>query len=129
MTSTGDHTAKCQTCGRIRRFSSAAALASAPASGRICRTKIRRTVAIVADAMKPEQHAKMTELIEDGGIVPVSRPGVYAATSSDGSTVYVVNVNESTCTCKAGQNGRDCYHLAAALVLDAARRLLAAKAA
>jgi hypothetical protein len=117
---TAEHTAKCQSCGRVRRFSSAAALASAPASGRICRAKIRRTVTAVAGAMKPEQHAKMTELIEDGGIVPVSRPGVYAATSSGGSTVYVVNVGAGSCTCRAGQNGRDCYHLAAALILNAA---------
>jgi SWIM zinc finger len=129
MSNTTEHTAKCQTCGRVRRFSSAAALASAAPSGRICRAKTRHLVAIVADAMKPEAHAKMTELIEDGGIVPVSRPGVYAATSSDGSTVYVVSVNDGTCTCKAGQNGRDCYHLSAALVLDAARRSDFGKAA
>jgi hypothetical protein len=79
--------------------------------------------------MKPEQHAKMAELIEDGGIIPTSRPGVYAAASSDGSTVYVTDVKAAGCTCKAGQNGRDCYHLAAALVLDAARRFPLAKAA
>jgi len=117
---TAEHTAKCQQCGRTRRFRSAEAAAAAQPSGRVCRAKARTLVAAVRDAMKPEQHAKMAELIEDGGIVPVSRPGVYAATSSDGSTVYVVDVNAATCTCKAGQNGRDCYHLHAAMVLNAA---------
>jgi len=121
MTTT-EHTAKCQSRGRVRRFGSAAAALAAPSSGRVCRAKVRKTVAIVAEAVKPEQHAKMADLIEDGGIVPVSRPGVYAATSSDGTTVYVVNVNDGSCTCPAGQNGRDCYHLAGALVLQAAIR-------
>ena len=122
MSNTTEHTAKCQSCGRVRRFRSAAAALAAPASGRVCIAKVRKTVAIVAEAMKPEQHAKMADLIEDGGIVPVSRPGVYAATSSDGTTVYVVNVNDGSCTCLAAQHGRDCYHLAAALVLSAAIR-------
>ena len=107
-------------CGRTRHFRSAEAAAAAQPSGRVCRAKARKLVATVRDAMKPEQHAKMAELIEDGGIVPVSRPGVYAAASSDGSTVYVADVNAATCTCKAGQNGRACYHLHAALVLNAA---------
>ena len=121
MTTTGK-TVKCQTCGRTRYFRSAAGALAAQPSGRVCRAKTRHLVTAVAEAMKPEQHAKMAELIEDGGIVPVSRPGVYAATSSDGTTVYVVDVNAGTCTCKAGQNGRDCYHLAAALILSAAIR-------
>lgn len=70
---------------------------------------------------KPEQLAKARALIADGGIRPLSRDGVFAATSSDGTAVYVTDVTYETCTCKAGQRGRYCYHLTAAQILtDAA---------
>ena len=45
---------------------------------------------------------------------------MYAANSSDGAATYVVSVTDQTCTCKAGLNGRICYHLAAAQILTAA---------
>jgi len=40
--------------------------------------------------------------------------------SGDGVTVYLTDAIEGSCTCKAGANGRCCYHLAAALILQAA---------
>ena len=99
---------------------------SAPASvsrgyGPACWTKIRKAAASAeVDGFTEDQHAKAVELIADGGIVPTSRPGVYAAASSDGSTYYVVNLADPGCTCAAGQHGRACYHLAAARILQAA---------
>lgn len=113
---------KCQECGR--KLTSPASVAARRGPG--CRAKIRKTAASVQAAMKPEQHAKVIELIEDQGIVRTSRPGVFAATSSDGTAVYVVDMNTATCTCKAGQNGRSCYHAAAAEILTAARARRAA---
>jgi hypothetical protein len=108
--------ARCQSCGRKLTAASSVAAGRGP----VCRGKVRRAAATVELPVKPEQRAKAIELIEDGGIVPLSRPGVYAAASSDGTTTYVVNVPDQTCTCKAGLNGRYCYHLAAALILSAA---------
>jgi len=105
----------CQDCGR--RIWAAASVAAKRGSG--CRAKIR--AAIKASDVKAEQLAKAAELIDDGGIVPVSRPGVYAASSSDGTTIYVVNLNDQSCTCPAGQHGRYCYHLTAAAILNIAR--------
>ena len=105
----------CQDCGR--RIWAAASIAARRGSG--CRAKLRAAIR-VSDA-KAEQVAKAAELIDDGGIVPTSRPGVYAATSSDGTTIYVVNLNDQTCTCPAGQHARYCYHLVAATILHTAR--------
>jgi hypothetical protein len=90
--------------------------------GPVCRARVRKAAADLQAALKPEQHAKMLELIEDGGIQRTSRPGVYAATSSDGSTVYVTDATAGTCTCKAGEAGRRCYHVAAAQLLTLAVR-------
>ncbi len=122
----GSCTVKCQECGRTRRFRSAEAAANAAPAGRICRARIRQAAAEAQAAMKPDQHAKAVELIEDGGIVRTSRHAVFAATASDGTTVYVTDVTYQTCTCKAGQLGRRCYHLAAAEILTAARARRAA---
>ena len=99
---------------------------TAPASvsrgyGPTCWAKIRKAATEQALAgFTEDQHAKALELIADGGIVPTSRPGVYAAASSDGSTFYVVNLVGPGCTCAAGLHGRACYHLAAARILQAA---------
>jgi uncharacterized Zn finger protein len=105
----------CQDCGRTLR----AARSIAARRGPTCRAKIR-AAARTAD-VNAGQLAKAVELIDDGGIVPVSRPGVYAATSSDGTTIYVVNLTDATCTCPAGQHGRYCYHMVAATILHTAR--------
>jgi SWIM zinc finger len=117
MGNTESHTAKCLNCGRVRHFRSAAAAAKAAPSGRICAARIRNVAAVVELPCKPEQHAKALELIEDGGIVRTSRPGVFAVSSSDGSTVYVTDANAGTCSCAGGQHGRYCYHLASAEIL------------
>ncbi len=69
---------------------------------------------------KAWQVTKATEAIEEQAVVPSSRPGLYASVSGDGVTVYLTDAIERSCTCKAGANGRLCYHLAAALILQAA---------
>lgn len=116
MTGQGDTLVKCQGCGRKLT----AATSIARGRGPVCRAKVRRAATNAESDVKAEQHAKAVELIEDGGIVPVSRPGVYAASSSDGSTIYLADAAAGTCTCKAGERGRLCYHLHAARILDAA---------
>lgn len=71
---------------------------------------------------KPEQVERARELIEQRGILPTSRPGMFTAVSSDGTTHYLVHA--SGCTCPAGQRGRHlCYHRAAVHLMTAARAL------
>jgi hypothetical protein len=97
-----------------------AAASIARGRGRTCQAKVRKAAAAAEAVVKPEQHAKAVELIEDGGIVHLSRPGIFAAASSDGTTTYVVDTIAATCSCKAGLNGRYCYHVAAAQILTTA---------
>jgi hypothetical protein len=72
----------------------------------------------------PAQIDKAREAIEQGGIVPTSRPPLWTAVSSDGSTTYLVAVQG--CTCPAGLKQRRCYHRAAVAILTAARTRRAA---
>lgn len=70
------------------------------------------------DGFKPAQVDKARELIEQGGILPTSRPGLFTAVSSDGTTTYLVH--RASCTCPAGQRGRyACYHRAAVAIMSA----------
>lgn len=60
---------------------------------------------------------KALELIEQGGLIPGSRPGLYLAVSSDGGNTYVIDAWEPSCTCKGWTYSGHCYHLAAATML------------
>ena len=120
MTNEMPHTAKCLNCGRVRRFRSAAAAKRAAPSGRICRAKIRLAMfneAIRGFAQRQVDAAR--ELIEDGGLVPTSRPGVFRAVSSDGERTYLTH--SETCNCPSGLRrllACTCKHsLAARIVL------------
>ena len=109
--------AHCLRCGRKLT----AARSVSEGMGRTCRVRVREAAATIElPGVKPEQHARALELIADGGIVPTSRPGVFAAVSSDGTATYIVSVTDGTCSCMAGQKGRYCYHLAGAQILTAA---------
>ncbi|MCK2219717.1 helix-turn-helix domain-containing protein [Actinomadura sp. ATCC 31491] len=77
------------------------------------------------DDYKPHQIDNARDAIEQGAILPTSRPGIYTAVSSDGTTHYLVA--EESCTCPAGTKGRyRCYHRAAVALLEAARTRRAA---
>lgn len=106
-------TSPCQQCGRPQ--------ASGQPYGSTCRHRIQATMTAAAAMFPPGQLAKAAEAIADGALVASSRPGVYVAASSDGTTFYTVDTATRTCTCTAGQYGQPCYHLAAALILAAAR--------
>jgi hypothetical protein len=89
--------------------------------GRTCAAKIAEAAQAAALTETAAQMAKATELVTDGGIVRITRT-VYLATSSDGSVRYEVNPAagiHGTCTCRAGQYGRRCYHILAAELLTA----------
>ena len=61
---------------------------------------------------------KATDLIEQSGIVPASRAGLYLAVSSDGSNTYLIDTLEGSCTCKGYVHQGRCYHQVAAALLD-----------
>lgn len=112
----GQHT-RCLRCGR--RLTAQDSVSRG--YGRTCRARIT-AAAEVADLSEFHtwQVDKAREALEQGAIVPSSRPALYAAVSGDGVTVYLVDAAEASCTCKAVANGRRCYHLAGALILAAA---------
>ena len=121
MTSTGAHTAKCLRCGRVRRFRTAEAAATASPHGRICAARIR--LAAITEAVRGFAQAqvdKARELIADGGLVPTSRPGVFRAVSSKGDETYLVSA-KGLCNCPGSLRAATafrCYHtLAAKLVM------------
>lgn len=134
--STAEHTAKCLHCGRIRRFRSAEAAATAKPYGRICGMRVR--LAAMAEAVRgftAEQVAKIREALADGAAVLTSRPGVYRVVSSarprkdgtcDAPSVYLASVN-GNCNCAWGTRrtsatARACYHVGIARVDDATRK-------
>lgn len=102
----------CKRCGR--KLTSAASVERG--YGPVCSRRMRNALADIGAAFKPHQIVSATELITDGGVV-VGPGRTCLAVSSDGASTYVVNVTTGTCTCKAGEFGRLCYHLAAAIVL------------
>ncbi|MGP3914335.1 helix-turn-helix domain-containing protein [Nonomuraea sp. 10N515B] len=76
------------------------------------------TVPAQLDDYKPHQVTSARDAIEQGAILPTSRPGMYTAVSSDGTTTYLTHA--AGCTCRAGQLGRRCWHRAAVAILTAA---------
>jgi hypothetical protein len=117
---------RCLRCGRAL---TAAGSVSA-GYGRTCKARIAKG-AQAADlaTFHGWQIEKARESIDQQAVVPSSRPGLYAAVSGDGSTVYLVDAREGSCTCRAAANGRPCYHLAGALILYAASPASARRAA
>ena len=61
--------------------------------------------------------SKAVELIEQDGVVPGSRPGLFLAVSSDGGNTYVIDAWEPSCTCKGYVHAGHCYHQVAAALL------------
>jgi hypothetical protein len=101
---------RCTRCGR--KLTSASSRARS--TGRTCERKVRAALAYIGASFTPRQIEAATELIADGGLV-VGPNYSCLAVSSDGLSTYVVDVAAATCTCQAGQHGRPCYHLAAAV--------------
>jgi len=62
---------------------------------------------------------KAIELIEQDGIAPASRPGLYLAVSSDGVNTYLIDAFEGSCSCKGYAHTGRCYHQVAAALLGA----------
>lgn len=96
--------------------------------GPVCLRKIRAAALTEARAdFTPAQQAAADELIRDGGIVPTNRDGVFRSVSSKGDETYLTH--SAICSCRAGLQGRRCYHVLAARILGIASRRSLAKAA
>lgn len=112
-TKTAAPTASCKSCHRPLRAAQSVALGRGP----VCQAKYEARIAAAAKTEPADRVAKAVELVEDGGVV---RDGfLWLATSSDGHTRYEVNPgagDHGTCTCTAGQYGRRCYHVVAAVL-------------
>jgi excisionase family DNA binding protein len=73
--------------------------------------------------------SKAVELIEQGGIIPASRAGLYLAVSSDGLNTYLIDLIEGSCTCKGHIHAGHCFHaVAAALIVGRPTAAFAAAA-
>ncbi|EOD70352.1 DUF6011 domain-containing protein [Amycolatopsis vancoresmycina] len=106
-------TAKCKRCKRVLR----SAESIARGYGRHCaREEAARLVLANYSAAQVE---KVTQLLEDGGVARTSRH-TFEVVASNGIRRYEVNATTASCTCKAAENGRKCYHVAAAQLLAAA---------
>jgi hypothetical protein len=106
-------TAHCHRCGRVLR----AAKSIADGYGRTCARKVAE--AAKAAALTDTQAVKVADALEAGAVSHRVR-NLFQVVSSDGATVYDVDLAAGSCTCKAGQYGRVCYHLKSAAVLAAA---------
>lgn len=109
-------TTKCRRCKRTLR--SADSLARQ--MGRTCARKTRQEEAakLVLANYSAVQVEKVRELLADGGVQRVDRT-TFLAVASNGIDRYEVSTVHASCTCKAGQNGRRCYHVAAATLAAA----------
>lgn len=107
-------TAHCHRCGRVLR----SAKSIADGYGRTCKAKIAEAAKAAALSQPVERVAKATEALETGAVAHRTR-NLFQVVSSDGSKTYDVDLAAGSCTCKAGQYGRACYHLASAALLAA----------
>jgi hypothetical protein len=104
-------------CGRkLTSFKSVAA-----GYGPTCLRKIRQAQLDEARRdFSAAQQASADELIRDAGIIPAGRDGIFRCVSSKGGENYTTHAHG--CNCKAGLQGRRCYHQLAARILGIASR-------
>lgn len=114
-------TGTCLSCGRPLRTTASIARRRGPKCARKVRA-VAKVIDLTAFKDAKAARAKAIELIEDGAIVPTRHAGQYLATSGDGTTVYLVDLVEGSCTCKGHQRVGRCYHGSAAAILSAAAR-------
>jgi hypothetical protein len=106
---------RCLRCGRRLRSDRSIAAGY----GADCRARIRAAAKLAALAAWTERQLEQArELIEDGGVVPTSRPGVFRTVSSDGEEFHLTHIE--ACNCPAGLKSKLCYHRAAVTLVLAA---------
>lgn len=86
--------------------------------GRGCAHKIEQAAKAAATVLGAARVEKATDAIETGAVAQAA-PNRFQVVSSDGTQTYDVDLAAGTCTCRAGQFGRHCYHLTSAVLLAA----------
>lgn len=109
-------TAKCTRCHRALR----SATSIAAGMGRTCARKARQEAAarLVLANYSAAQVESVKQVLADGGVQRVDRHR-FEVVASDGVRHYEVNATTASCTCKAAEHGRKCYHVAAAQLVAA----------
>jgi hypothetical protein len=94
---------------------------------RITLPALLRAEVVDLTAFRDAKSAKTNaiDLIETDGIIPGSRPGLWFATSSDGTNTYIIDTVEGSCTCSGHRYSGRCYHRVAAELLASATRYAA----
>jgi hypothetical protein len=116
MTTTTDPRPRCLKCRHVLRSAKSIARGYGPT----CAKYIKENAAAAATDFKPVQVEKALELIELGAIAATVHALLFEVVSSKGDDRYFVNAATRACTCRAGERGVRCYHLAAAQILTAA---------
>jgi hypothetical protein len=116
MTTTTDPRPRCRKCRHVLRSAKSIKLGYGPT----CARRIKENARIAATDYKPQQVEKAMELIELGAIVATVHALLFEVVSSSGTERYLTDAAARACTCKAGERGVRCYHLAAAQILTAA---------
>jgi len=104
-------TIKCRRCHRALRSATSIAAGVGPTCAR--RERQETAAKLVLASYSPTQVDSVKQVLADGGVARTGRH-TFAVVASDGVRRYTVDTTHASCTCKAGQNGRACYHLAAA---------------
>jgi hypothetical protein len=108
-------TTSCKRCGRTLTAARSVAMGYGPTCGR----KMADAASRLSALYSPSQLAKALAAIGDGAVIRVARR-TFHAVASKGDAVYRVALTAGTCTCRAGEHGLRCYHLAASQILAAA---------
>ena len=104
---------RCARAGCGRRLTSAKSRAAGV--GPTCAKKLAVQAEAVAARFRSMQVRRALNLIANGRVRPVRGTRKFRVIGSGGE--YVTSA--AHCTCPAGQNHRDCYHLVAAKLLTA----------
>lgn len=124
------HTAKCDRCGRTRRFRSAESAAKAAPHGRVCAAAIRREAREHAlDELNAGQREKALEIVADGGVQRIS-DRVFLVISGLGGDVYRTCA-AGNCNCAWGLRRKSaltkpCAHVGAVRLFGVTSRRAAA---
>jgi len=102
----------CPRCGRILKSEKSIKRGA----GEICLRKMREAEAAIKLNAKPEQIAKAYEVIELHAFDRTAQ-GRYDIISGDATELY--DTTKDTCTCKAGQYSKLCYHRLVVAMLSA----------
>lgn len=111
-----DATTTCRRCGRTLTDPTSVLRGYGPGCVRKLRAAAKR---LNTTDYSQRQLDAATEAIELHGVIPSTVPGVWLVVGTWGE-IHATDPNTARCTCTAGQNGRRCYHIAAAFILEAA---------